>query len=67
MALGKFKLALKDFEAVVKTRPRDVDAKVSSLFVLVKTNAYNYPYLLYELKTTCMNRGRIWDLLFCRL
>lgn len=27
MALGKFKLALKDFEAVVKVRPNDKDAK----------------------------------------
>ena len=26
MALGKFKLALKDFEAVKKVRPRDKDA-----------------------------------------
>ena len=28
MALGKFKLALKDFEAVIKRKPRDADAKV---------------------------------------
>ena len=27
MALGKFKNALKDFEAVVKVRPNDLDAK----------------------------------------
>lgn len=27
MALGKFKQALKDFEAVVKVRPRDKDAQ----------------------------------------
>ena len=29
MALGRFKFALKDFEAVIKRRPRDIDAKVS--------------------------------------
>lgn len=28
MALGKFKLALRDFESVKKRRPRDPDAQV---------------------------------------
>ena len=31
MALGKFKLALRDFETVKKSRPRDPDAQVSGL------------------------------------
>lgn len=28
MALGKFKLALKDFEAVMKSHPKDKDARL---------------------------------------
>ena len=35
MALGKFKLALKDFEAVKKAKPRDPDA------IIAKFNACN--------------------------
>lgn len=31
MALGKFKLALRDFETVKKRRPRDPDALVSQI------------------------------------
>ncbi|XP_060557027.1 serine/threonine-protein phosphatase 5-like, partial [Ruditapes philippinarum] len=42
MALGKFKLALKDFEAVVKVRPNDKDAKAkyTECNKIVKMNAF---------------------------
>lgn len=42
MALGKFKLALRDFEAVKKAKPRDPDALVSIYsIVYMKYSLYN--------------------------
>ena len=42
MALGKFKLALKDFEAVKRARPRDSDAvsKYTECSKIVKQQAF---------------------------
>ena len=42
MALGKFKLALKDFEAVKRARPRDTDAmsKYTECDKVVKQQAF---------------------------
>ena len=37
MAMGKFKLALKDFESVKKSRPRDRDAQVHISYHLITT------------------------------
>ncbi len=46
MALGKFKYALKDFEAVMKRKPRDVDAKVSMTTVPVLRVHIMYVFVL---------------------
>lgn len=39
MAMGKFKLALKDFESVKKSRPRDRDAQVPTINI---TTVYSF-------------------------
>ena len=39
MALGKFKLALRDFESVKKAKPRDPDAQVHYIYIRTATNS----------------------------
>ena len=52
MALGKFKLALKDFEAVKKAKPRDPDAiaKYSACNKIVTQQAFERAIAVESMK-----------------